>query len=78
MYKSCSSPIPASAVHDNWCQKWDVQRRDDGSKKATLHGSSGVHTVKETCRQVLGGRNLPRPTTTYAAAITTMQGGYNE
>ena len=33
---SCSSPVPASAVPDNWCQKWDVQRRDDGSKKATL------------------------------------------
>ena len=21
---SCSSPVPASAVPDNWCQKWDV------------------------------------------------------
>ena len=31
-----SSPVSASAVPDNWCQKWDVQRRGDGSKNATL------------------------------------------
>ena len=67
--------VPASAVPDNWCQKWDVQRREDESKKA-CHGSSGVYTMKEIC-QVLGGRHLTRPTSTYTAAIATREATIN-
>ena len=32
--RSCR--VPASAVPDNWCQKWDVQRGNYERRKTTL------------------------------------------
>ena len=68
---SCLSPVPASAVPDNWCLEvgttTQIRWKQEGNP-----GCSGIHTVKEICH-VLGGRHLlPRSTSTYTAAIATI------
>ena len=64
---SRSSLVTASAIPDNWCQKWDV-RREDASKKTTMGAAEKQH-AKYCAADIYRGRHLPRPTSTYTAAI---------
>ena len=43
--QSFSSLVLASAVPDNWCQKWDLQRREDESKNTTLGAAKKPHDI---------------------------------